>query len=509
MNNPESLSRLNVFRALGGYLRDHWGLGLQIVQPNVPPRPVVVSTDSALSVFLSAALPKASLRAAHQEAMTTISDANDVEIHEHPAGFQLLTVPIRQNQILGQLTVGPFSVLEEIKERRESLKNYLSKGGVPAHEARNVSGSLQGIERRDLTHVAALAEILAKEAAQWMLEQRESERRLDRLRKKDRARYHAIVGKSIAMMHLFQTLDRIVESDSTVYIYGENGTGKELVAKEIHNNSRRANAPFLVQNCAALNDNLLESEIFGHKRGAFTGAVQDKPGLFEMADGGTFFLDEVGDMSTALQVKLLRFLQEGTFLPVGDVTFRKVDVRIVCATNRDLEQMVADGTFRQDLYFRLNVINLRVPPLRERREDIPLLVEYFLARAAETPGGTGNRKRLAKAAMTRLMAYHWPGNVRELENEIERMLVLAGTLVTTMDESLLSPRVQHQPLTLDSTQQGQKSLPDTLEQLERQMIHDALRQNRWNKTRTAQVLGISRRNLIRKVEKYGFDRRSG
>jgi transcriptional regulator with GAF, ATPase, and Fis domain len=310
------------------------------------------------------------------------------------------------------------------------------------------------------------------------------------------------------MQELFTILDRITASDSTVYIHGENGTGKELVAKEIHEHSRRADAPFIIQNCSALNDNLLESEMFGHKRGAFTGAIADKPGLFDLADGGTFFLDEVGEMSPALQVKLLRVLQDGTFLPVGGNVERKVDVRVLCATNRDLHQMVQERRFREDLYYRINVINVFVPPLRERRDDIPVLTEYFLARSAETRPGPGGLKSLSSGTLQRLTEFDWPGNVRELENEIERMVVLAGSLVSTINEEMLSPRLRHRPVTLPGKGADGLSLPETLEKLEREIIYEELRKNRWNKTRTAKALGISRRNLIRKVDRYGFDRRS-
>src|SRR5207245_722941 len=195
--------------------------------------------------------------------------------------------------------------------------------------------------------------------------------------------YDAIIGKSRPMQDLYRLLDKVIDSDSTVLVHGENGTGKELVARAIHYNSARSNQRFVVQNCSAFNDNLLDSELFGHKRGSFTGAIADKQGLFEVAHEGTFFLDEIGDMSPALQVKVLRVLQEGTFIPVGGTDVRRVDVRVVAATNRDLKRMVERGEFREDLYYRVHVINLTIPPLRERREDIPALVEHFLKKYAK------------------------------------------------------------------------------------------------------------------------------
>src|SRR6185295_12067481 len=238
------------------------------------------------------------------------------------------------------------------------------------------------------------------------------------------------------MQDMYSLLDRIAPSDAPVLIQGENGTGKELVSRAIHQGSPRRDHKFVVTNCSAFNDNLLDSELFGHKRGAFTGAVVDKPGLFETADTGTFFLDEIGDMSPALQVKVLRVLQEGTFNRVGDAEMRKVDVRIIAATNRDLAAMVAAGRFREDLYYRIHVLSVTIPALRERRDDVPLLIEHFLARHRRR-----GPKELAPECSARMLAYPWPGNVRELENEIERLVVLAGD-AQIIGPDLLSSRIR-------------------------------------------------------------------
>ena len=318
-----------------------------------------------------------------------------------------------------------------------------------------------------------------------------------------RERYGAIIGGAPTMQELYGLLDRVSRSDSTVLIQGENGTGKELVARAIHENSARRDRRFVVTNCSAFNDNLLDSELFGHKRGAFTGAVSDKPGLFEVADTGTFFLDEIGDMSPALQVKVLRVLQEGTFNRVGDTETQKVDVRIIAATNRDLKTMVERGQFREDLYYRINVINLMLPSLRQRRDDIPILIAFFLDRHRRSSGTT---KRLADETLARMLTYPWPGNVRELENEIERLVVLSGG-DPIIHEEMLSPRIrQHAAVPVDDGQAVEpSSLPEAVEALERRMILDALRRNRWNKTRASADLKVSRRNLIRLVQKYGLD----
>jgi transcriptional regulator with PAS, ATPase and Fis domain len=348
--------------------------------------------------------------------------------------------------------------------------------------------------------VAELVELVAAEMMSFVLEMQRRERRFDGREFQPRYAYDDIVGRSRPMQELYRVLDKVIESDSTVLIAGENGTGKELIARAIHYNSQRARERFVVQNCSAFNDNLLDSELFGHKRGAFTGAVADKQGLFEVADRGTFFLDEIGDMSPALQVKVLRVLQEGTFTPVGDTAAREVDVRIMAATNRDLKKMVERGEFREDLYYRVNVISLTVPPLRERRDDITELVDHFLKR--NNKGGRLKAKRLTRACLHRMLEYPWPGNIRELENEIERLVVLAGD-DKLIGEELLSPRIRQ----VDELEADPRSLPAAVDALERNLIYEVLKRTHWNKTKAAEELRISRRNLIRKVNKYKLDQR--
>jgi transcriptional regulator with PAS, ATPase and Fis domain len=317
----------------------------------------------------------------------------------------------------------------------------------------------------------------------------------------NRRGYAGIIGGSQPMLELYALLDKVAPSDTTVLVQGENGTGKELVARAIHDRSERRDHAFVVTNCSAFNDNLLDSELFGHKRGAFTGAVADKTGLFETADLGTFFLDEIGDMSPALQVKVLRVLQEGTFNRVGDTETRKVDVRIICATNRDLAAMVKDGRFREDLYYRINVINLTLPALRDRKDDVALLIDYFLGRHRRHR----RLKRLTPDCLAQMLAYPWPGNVRELENEIERLVVLAGD-ASQIDTALLSPRIRNYAPGDDEPAIDTGSLPAAVEALERRMIGAAMRRHNGNKTRAAEDLKVSRRNLIRLVQKYQLER---
>jgi len=315
-----------------------------------------------------------------------------------------------------------------------------------------------------------------------------------------RTAYHGIVGAAPAMQELYSLIDRIAPSDAPVLIQGENGTGKELVARAIHVRSERRDCKFVVTNCSSFNDNLLDSELFGHKRGAFTGAVVDKHGLFEIADNGTFFLDEIGDMSPSLQVKVLRVLQEGTFNRVGDTDTRRVDVRIIAATNRDLAAMVAAGQFREDLYYRIHVLSVTLPALRERRDDVPLLIDHFMSRHRRQ-----RPKRLTPECSARLLAYPWPGNVRELENEVERLVVLAGDS-PTIGVEVLSPRIRTWNPSSDAGRAiDPSSLPAAVEALERRMIGAAMRRHHGNKTRAAEELKVSRRNLIRLVQKYEIE----
>jgi two-component system, NtrC family, response regulator HupR/HoxA len=390
---------------------------------------------------------------------------------------------------------------------RSVLRSKLESLGLGAKELTGMLEDVPILDDSEEAYLRELVEQLANEIVHFQTEAGTAERRLDGIEPltKTRYNYDDIIGRSRPMQELYQLLDKVIDSDSTVLIHGENGTGKELIAKAIHYNSSRQAGRFVVQNCSAFNDNLLDSELFGHKKGAFTGAISDKQGLFEVADGSTFFLDEIGDMSPSLQVKLLRVLQEGTFIPVGDTQSKTVDVRIIAATNRDLKKMVEQSEFREDLYYRINVINIRIPPLRERKEDISALVEHFLS--AQAGDRHDRQKKLSKSCSRCLMEYNWPGNIRELENEIERLVVLAGD-VKLIGDDLLSSRIGR-PQRPDDFGDGQEptGLPDAIQRLERTMIYEVLKRNHWNKTRAAQDLHISRRNLIRKVNKYNLDQR--
>ncbi|ABB15526.1 sigma-54-dependent transcriptional regulator [Carboxydothermus hydrogenoformans] len=295
-----------------------------------------------------------------------------------------------------------------------------------------------------------------------------------------------IVGKSKAITRVLELAKKVAASDSPVLIEGESGTGKELIVNAIHQWSSRAQQPLIAINSGALPAQLLESELFGYEKGAFTGAITTKIGLIESAHRGTLFLDEIGEMELGLQVKLLRFLETGEFRRVGDIRLRKVDVRVIAATNRNLEEEVAKGNFREDLYYRLNVIKIRVPPLRERKEDIPLLVEYFLQKA-----GNGVKKELTPEALQALMSYDYPGNVRELFNILER-----GLLLSTGD------KIQKEDLFGCLPREEAPKKIYTLEEMEKRYIKQVLEAVQWNKTKAAELLGISVRNLYRKIEEY-------
>jgi transcriptional regulator with PAS, ATPase and Fis domain len=312
---------------------------------------------------------------------------------------------------------------------------------------------------------------------------------------------HGVVGMSDTLVDVYRIVDRVADTTCTILITGESGTGKEIVARAVHRVSPRGEAPFVAVNCGAIPEALLESELFGHARGAFTGAHQAKPGRIAMAQGGTLFLDEIGEMPLALQVKLLRVLQSREYSPVGDNRVLKADVRIVAATNINLESAVQAGGFREDLYYRLNVIHVHVPALRERSEDIPLLFHHFLARAKEKLG-RNQIMGLSRTAAQLLAEYHWPGNVRELENTIERAVLLcSGNCIEPRD---LPQRV----LGLGAEKRIAARLPDSgidlrnaVEAFENQLIRQALDRTQWNKKQAAGLLGLNRTTLVEMLKR--------
>jgi serine/threonine-protein kinase PknK len=299
------------------------------------------------------------------------------------------------------------------------------------------------------------------------------------------------------MRTLLRLVDRVTTSDVPVLVEGESGTGKELVARAMHENGPRQKRAFVSENCGAVPEPLLESTLFGHVKGAFTGASHSRPGLFEIADGGTLFLDEIGEMPLTMQTKLLRVLQDGEVRAVGGERSRKVDVRLIAATHRDIEAMVAAKTFREDLFYRLNVIRVRVPPLRERPEDIPLIVHHLIAKHAP-----GKKPKVSRAAMERLMAFPWPGNVRQLENEVRRALVLIAD-EAVLEVSDLSIDVQRGGP--GAAREAGLDLKSRVDSLERELLREALGKTRGNQTKAAELLGLSRFGLQKMMKRLGIE----
>ncbi len=331
---------------------------------------------------------------------------------------------------------------------------------------------------------------------------------IDRLQKaaEERFSFEQIIGASPAMGEVYDQIEMVAETDSTTLILGESGTGKELVANAVHYRSLRRNRPFVKINCAALNVGVLESELFGHVRGAFTGAVGDKKGRFEMADGGTIFLDEIGEVPPSIQVKLLRVLQEGELERVGSSKLLKVDVRLIVATHRDLPAAIETGEFRQDLYYRLNVFQISIPPLRDRREDIPLLVDHMIRKVrSKMPGKP--LKGIHPEAMNRLLEYDFPGNVRELENLVEHAAIRCTKgQIRSRDLPLPTRLPQQVTEELRSSDGKLYQIRTPLEEAEREMVVRTLEDNSWKISKTAQKLGISRVTLWRKMKEYGVQK---
>lgn len=310
--------------------------------------------------------------------------------------------------------------------------------------------------------------------------------------------YEEIIGQSAEMKKVFSIIERVAKQDSTILIEGESGTGKELVARAVHRQSQRANKPFIKVNCGALNENLLESELFGHEKGAFTGAIRQKRGRFELADGGTLFLDEIGDISPTMQVKLLRVIQEQEFERVGGEQTIKVDVRIISATNKNLTELIKNGLFREDLYYRLSVIPIKLPSLRERKSDIPLLTNFFLQKILKNKPGL--KKTIPSESMQLFMDYSWPGNIRELENLVERLVVISPA--EEIEPELVAQQLGKTLISPNNYDEG--SLDQSISDYEKNLILQALKQAGGIKNKAAKLLGIRTSTLYYKMEKYGI-----
>ena len=414
-------------------------------------------------------------------------------------------------EFVGAVFAYPYVTDLTTASEMEEIRAKLVECGASDEDATLACDNLKRLKTHEYNYLRELIALVSEEVSMVSDEVSKRESRIQELSAElgSKYRYHNIIGKSQPMQKIYQLLSKISNSEATILIQGENGTGKEMVAKAIHYNSPRKDSVFLAVNCSAFNDNLLDSELFGHVKGAFTGAIKDKKGFFEAANGGTLFLDEIGDMTLSMQVKLLRVLQEGTFMPVGATQPKKVNVRVLAATNKPLKEMIANGEFREDLYYRINVINVQLPPLRERQDDIPVLMDAFLEKKCAEMGQ--KLKTWAKKTLEKMLDYKWPGNIRELQNEVERLVVLAG------DDKMITPDMLSARI-LDAVDGPGPSgnlrgintngqLKDALEELEAFMIKEGLKRCNFNKSRLAKELGISRAGLIMKVEKYGLDKR--
>ena len=391
--------------------------------------------------------------------------------------------------------------------------NIMSSLGVPLWSGEEIRGVLQADNRtssgmfreRDLELLAILGSHAASNIESARLYQKlktsEEQARSEAayLKKKNPKRsFDDIVGESPAMQTIFSQLEKVIDTRATILIEGETGTGKELVANAIHDQGQRTSKLFVAANCAALPENLLESELFGHVKGSFTGADRDKKGLFEVADGGTLFLDEIGEMSISLQARILRVLQEGEIRPVGSSRTKKVDVRIICATNKSLEEEVKGGRFREDLYYRLHVFPIELPPLRERREDIPALAHHFLERYTKELQKTV--LGFSQEALDIMFAYKWPGNIRELENEVQRLVIQCDP-ETFIQPDLLSVQIQGTRIA-EKMNPSTGNLKERMEAVEKWILRESLEKHDNNKTRTAKALGITREGLHKKLSRY-------
>ncbi len=398
-------------------------------------------------------------------------------------------------------------------EKLQAAAQVIEQKGMDRELFEQAAQKMKVLSPSEVKYFYEMVSLVSQEITAFHTEISKREARIHALSNQleNRYSYNQMIGKSKPMQELYSMLDKVSSSEATVLVQGENGTGKELIARSVHFNSPRKTSSFVTVNCASFNENLLDSELFGHMKGSFTGAIKDKKGLFEAAHNGTLFLDEVGDMTLTMQVKLLRVLQQGTLTPVGGTEERKVDVRVIAATNRDLKAMIEEGTFREDLYYRINVINIQVPALRDRKEDITVLLDHFMLKSCkekEVP-----MKQITSRAMEKIFDYQWPGNIRELENEVERLVVLSGT-ETKIGPEILSHRIRDAVATTSSGAGGKTmsvkfagKLKDALEELEKIMIKEGLRRTKWNKSKLAKELGISRAGLIMKVDKYGLDKR--
>ncbi len=443
-----------------------------------------------------------------EDAVKVVEDAigrTDVVVKEDLTGLIQMGAPIRvENQVIGIFRVGDFASGKPDDLAVARIAERVPESQLPRKTLEQEIRKIPFFSSEKIAVVNNLLGMLAQEIGSYL-----EEISRDRVTtgESDKYNFDGLITKNPVILDIIRQIKMIGSSDSSVIIYGESGTGKELVAKLIHKKSQRVDKPFVTINCAALTETILEAELFGYKKGAFTGAVADKKGLFEVGHTGTIFLDEVGEMSLSLQVKILRLIQEGTFMRVGDTELRQVDVRIISATHRDLRRLIELGRFREDLYYRLAVVELTLPPLRDRAEDIPILIQSFLGHFEHKTEKTG--MTLSKEVMKIFQEYYWPGNVREIRNEIERLVALRSS------HTLVKPRDLSKKFFYETYPEGitagdeeeEGYIKKLVDDFERNLLSKYLRKHKWNKTKVARLCGITRQGLNKKIMKYRLDRR--
>lgn len=451
---------------------------------------LIIDDDRGLRVSLSAFLEKKGY-----STLTAATAQEGLEIIENNT-VDLVLLDIRMPGMDG------ITALKKIKEINSDLNVIIITGYG------SIETAVEAMKEGAVDYVTKpfnLKELSSKIETSLKIKYMVIKNKLDEREEEGRESFSNLIGKSKQMQEVYELIAKIARKDVTVLILGESGVGKEMVAKAIHQNSQRKDGPFIKVNCAALPDQLLESELFGYEKGAFTGAGRQKKGMFELADGGTIFLDEIGDMSLATQAKILRVLQEHEFQRLGGEETIRVNVRVLAATNIDIQQAIERGKFREDLYYRLNVVRINMPPLRERPEDIPLLTNEFIKEYNQKHNKEING--VAPDAMRLLMSYDWPGNVRELKNICEQAVVLNDSNVITAAD--LPVEIRGKGFNLDANQSNQ-SLKDITKNLtseiERKIITETLEETGWNRNETAQKLGITPRTLYNKIKEYKIER---
>jgi two-component system, NtrC family, response regulator HupR/HoxA len=413
-------------------------------------------------------------------------------------GVSVIAVPVViDNEFVGCAYADGFVVEDNAAAQYETIKNYLQRNvpdsGVDPQE-------LSTLNTKDVSFLTTLIQLVVDNLSESQNTIEVKKQTIGELSTEILGEKHSfkkMIGESPLMKEVYLLLERAKDSKATILVNGDNGTGKELIASSLHYESKRKKAPFVAVNCGAFNENLLESELFGHVKGAFTGASADKKGLFEAAKNGTIFLDEIGETPLSMQVKLLRVLQEGTFMAVGGLKELKTNARVICATNRDLRKMIKDKTFREDLYYRLDVINIKLPSLKERKEDIPLLGAHFLKMHSN-----GRDMTFSESCMESMQSYSWPGNIRQLENEIQRMCILSDSEI--LETTDLSDEIQKEVRESGLNTEVKGKLKESIDSLEKDQIQNALDNHDGNKSAAAREMGITRSSLVQKIKKHAL-----